>query len=505
MRRSRLFFGSMLTALIVAGTLVSGSCTDGLLVRPRVEVPVALALAPSVASAGPDASACARADAARVKLIHDGALVLDSTVSVSGACENGLTLKVRLGSSSGPLGLGLVLLAKGLPLFQGSAAIELQPGRHTDVQVAMQAVPAGVEAPDSLRSFTKLGDSLRLGGAVVFATGDTVQGLQPAWTDDGRGIVAVMNGLAYARAEGLAVLTAAHQAFSHTSAVRVKAIVASVVVTGVGDTAAMRVGSARAFTAVARDSNRNVLRRTFAWTSSNPTVASVDTGGVVHAGANPGTALIVASAEAKADSFALTVLRAPPARVVVTPSGGVLAVGDAMQFAATAYDVAGNPLTDREIIWRSGSPQVATVTASGLVAGVSGGSAIITAACDGVSGYASIRVLGQPILQVTPNSVYVSAFTWQTYGPTPITSTLEVTNAGAGTIAGLSVGVTQSSEGGAVDSVRLSSTNAPATITIFFRDSAGAYLHDASLTVSSTTPGTVPVSIQVLFNVMSGG
>ncbi len=507
MRRGRSFLGWIPVVLGTAVFVALASCTDRLFVPPATAVPAvrALALAPSAAMTGADAAACARADGARVRLVHDGAVVLDTTVAVSDACDRGVALQVRLGSDRGLLELSLALLSGGKPLFQGSAGVELQPGRRTDVPVTMAPVPAGLAVPASLRTFTKLGDSVALGGAVVFATGDTVAGLLPSWTDDGKGIVAAVNGFAYARAEGSAVLTAWYGGLSQTSAAAVNAVVASVAVNGVADTANMLVGGTRSFSAVARDSNRNALRRTIGWWSSDAAVAAVDADGLVRAGSAPGSALIVASAGAKADSFRLSVGRSPVAMVSVTPSDVLVDAGKTAQLIATVYDAAGRVLAGRDVAWSSSAPDVASVSATGLVTGVDVGQARIAAVSEGVPGYSMVRVNALPVLQVTPDSVYVDIYWWQTYGPTPITATLQVTNAGAGTLEGLSVALGGTPEGGAIDSMRLSSTTAPATVTIFFPDSAQIHVYTGAVIVSSTTEGVVPVVVPVVYDVRAGG
>ncbi len=503
MRAKRRGFGWLLAAVAAAGAWTLTSCADRLFVAPAQGIPVAMALSltPSAAVLGADASACARADQAHVRIVQSGS-VLDTTLTVSDACNRPISLQVRLNAETATLQVSVALLANGNTLFQGSSTLRVQTGKQTDAEVPVVPVPAGLIAPDSLRTFTKLGDSLKLGGAVVFATGDTVEGLQPTWSHDGKGIVVVANGFARAQGEGSAVLTASYQGMSHSTAVGVKAVVASVAITGVTDSVSMYLGDTRTFAAVARDSNRNVLRRTIAWTSGNVRVATIDTGGVVRA-VGAGTALIVAAAEAKADSFTVTVGRQPVARVVVTPGYAVLNA-ESEQLTATTYDAAGNVLMGRAVSWASSDPKVATVTQTGLVTAVSGGSATISATSEGISGYASIRVMDQPILVVNP--AQASLVFWyeapDTTAPPPLT--LQVTNAGGGTITGLTATIGQPAGTEApqyVESATLASTTAPTTLTLRFVTSMYCGLFQyVSVTVSSTTAGTKPVVVPVTYD-----
>jgi hypothetical protein len=491
-------------AAIVAGALLVGSCTDRLL-GPAGGVPmeVGLAVAPAAAVMGGDANACAHANQAHVRLAQSSALLLDSTLAVSGACDQPITLKVHLNGQTGALQLSLALLANGQTLFQGATTIQLHPGMRADVQLPVVAVPAGLVVPDSLRTFTTLGDSVKLGGAVVFATGDTVQGLQPSWTDDGKGLVSVVNGFARARGEGSAVLTASYNGFTRSTRVGVKAVVAAVAVNGVLDTARMYVRATRTFTAVARDSNRWVLQRPITWTSGNPRVATIDTGGVAM-GVDTGHTLIIAAAEGCADSFALAVTRVPVARVEVMPGAITLETGDVIQLSATTYDAAGVVLADRAVTWTSGNSGVATVSSAGLVSAVGSGSAVISATSEGVSGSAQIRVLDPPVLRVIPGVVNdtVLMFRGDTTGPA-----LQVTNAGEGTLGGLSVTVSYPGVE-YPDFIRhatLDRTVAPATLRIVYRDSLwydATTILNATVTVSSTATGTSPVSVPVTLTVL---
>ena len=68
----------------------------------------------------------------------------------------------------------------------------------------------------------------------------------------------------------------------------------------------------------------------------------------------------------------------PVASVSVVPGSASVQVGQAVQFAATPRDNAGNPLAGRAITWSSSDPAVATVDGTGRASGVSAGTAIVT-------------------------------------------------------------------------------------------------------------------------------
>jgi alpha-tubulin suppressor-like RCC1 family protein len=87
----------------------------------------------------------------------------------------------------------------------------------------------------------------------------------------------------------------------------------------------------------------------------------------------------------------------PVATVSVTPSTSTLAPGETVQLEAVTQDAAGTVLTDREIAWSSSAEAVATVSETGLVTGVSEGSATIRATSEGKTGSAAITVTMPPL------------------------------------------------------------------------------------------------------------
>src|SRR5439155_18687991 len=73
-----------------------------------------------------------------------------------------------------------------------------------------------------------------------------------------------------------------------------------------------------------------------------------------------------------------------------------------------------NPLTGRTVTWSSGNTAVATVSASGLVTGVSAGAATITATSEGQSSTAAITVTSIPVAAVTVSPASASVSVSQT-------------------------------------------------------------------------------------------
>jgi uncharacterized protein YjdB len=161
------------------------------------------------------------------------------------------------------------------------------------------------------------------------------------------------------------------------------------------DSLVLTVGATGDFNAVAYDSAGNVLTgRTVSWSSSDAAVATVAGDGGVSA-VSAGSARVTATLEGVDGSGAVHVLPPPPARVarvVVEPDSLVLVAGTTGDFNAVAYDSAGNVLTGRAVTWTSSDTTVATLGTGGSVTAGSPGSARVTAAIEGVSGSATVRV-----------------------------------------------------------------------------------------------------------------
>jgi hypothetical protein len=86
----------------------------------------------------------------------------------------------------------------------------------------------------------------------------------------------------------------------------------------------------------------------------------------------------------------------PATTITVDPAKFSLNIDATQQLTAVVRDANGNALTEKSITWSSGTPSVATVTATGMVKGVSPGNVIITATVEGITGSATITVAAIP-------------------------------------------------------------------------------------------------------------
>src|SRR5207302_655296 len=157
-------------------------------------------------------------------------------------------------------------------------------------------------------------------------------------------------------------------------------------------TATVQAGQTVQLTATPRDANGAALSgRAVSWSSSNPSVATVSSSGLVS-GVTPGSATITATSEGKSGTASVTVTQVPVATVSVSPATATVQAGQTVQLLATPKDANGAALSGRTVTWSSSNTSVATVSSSGLVSGVTPGSATVTAASEGKTGTASITV-----------------------------------------------------------------------------------------------------------------
>lgn len=167
------------------------------------------------------------------------------------------------------------------------------------------------------------------------------------------------------------------------------------------DTATVRAGGSLSMSARVLDSTGATIDvGGVVWSSSNASVASVSSAGVVTA-LLPGSARIAVSAGGKSATADITVAARDVASVVVNPPTLSIRVGVSTPLQALTLDAEGGTLTGRAVTWNSSAPAIATVSASGVVTGVAAGAATITATSAGRVGQAAVTVTLPPVQTVT--------------------------------------------------------------------------------------------------------
>jgi uncharacterized protein YjdB len=267
--------------------------------------------------------------------------------------------------------------------------------------VTVRAVQVGSVVVTPPTSNVVVGNAVQLSAAVRDAAGNPLDGRLVGWTSSDDDVAVVSSaGRVTGLKVGTATITASSEGKSGTATVTVTgAPVASVTVSP--PNAALTVGQTTTLTAKTLDATGAELTgRAIAWTTSAATVATVSSTGVVTA-AGVGTATITATSEGKTGTVTITVTTIPVASVSVSPATLPLQVGGTGTLTATIRDAQNDVLTGRAVTWTSGTPGVATVSPNGTVTAVAPGTAVITAACEGKTGTATVTVAAIPVASIT--------------------------------------------------------------------------------------------------------
>ena len=130
------------------------------------------------------------------------------------------------------------------------------------------------------------------------------------------------------------------------------------------------------------------------WTSLDPLVLTLADS--VATGVSVGTAEVVASAGAFADTVSIDVYVQAVDSVQVSPDSADVQAGATRTYTVQLFDAQGAVLTGRPVTWTTGSSAIATVSSTGVVTGVASGTTTVRATSEGVFDDAIVRVTAAP-------------------------------------------------------------------------------------------------------------
>lgn len=236
-------------------------------------------------------------------------------------------------------------------------------------------------------------------------------------------------------------------------------------------TATLAPGGTRQFTAMGTysDGSSRDISATASWTSATPAIVTVSNTGLAAA-MTAGTATISATTSGVTGQAVVTVTSASATltAISITPSNPSIAKGGTRQLTAMgAYSDGTSRDLSSTVTWTSGTPAIATVNSTGLVTGVTAGTASISAASGAVSAQASVTV---------------SPATLQSLAITPANPSITV----GGTKAFTATGTFSDGSTGAVAATWSSSANTIASITT---SGVATGLAAGSTTITATANG----------------
>lgn len=256
-----------------------------------------------------------------------------------------------------------------------TAASEGQTGT---AQVTVQAAVASVLVQPAAVSLSP-GQTAPLTAIPQDAGGNPLPGRPVTWSTSNPGAATVSGaGVVTAVAAGSATITATSEGQTGVAQVTVAVPVASVTVQPAAVT--LTPGQVAPLTATPRDAGGNPLSgRPISWASSNLSVATVSTSGVVTAVA-AGTATITATSEGQSGTALVTVLA--PVTTVTLAGAQRVKVGDEYQFSVTARTADGT-IVNRPVSWSVLVPGSAIITQAGRLTPLQTGVITIVVTIDG--------------------------------------------------------------------------------------------------------------------------
>ncbi len=292
------------------------------------------------------------------------------------------------------------------------------------------------------------------------------------WSSSNTGVISI-DSSGFMTATGFGSTTITATSASNGSLSKSATFYVGPAVTGISDisgSSSVVIGST--VTLSADISPSNAANKTITWSSGTPGVATVDASGVVT-GVSAGTAVITATTVDGNFPATKTITVTKPVTGISDISGVTsVLVGSTIPLSASVLP---GDATNQTITWSSDSTNVATVDASGVVTGVSAGTAVITATTsDGNFPATKTVTVTQPVTGISDvsgaSSVFVGSTITLSASVSPgdatnqtITWSSDATNVATVDASGVVTGV---STGTAVITATTSDGNFPATKTV---------------------------------------
>ncbi len=297
----------------------------------------------------------------------------------------------------------------------GSARIIAESeGKTTTIGVTVIPPPVASVAVAPLTASLRVGQTTQLTVTSIDARGGAITGRSVFWSSSNTGVATVSSsGIVTALAPGSATIVAIVEGKNAATVISVQPVAPSSMSVSPANSSPV-IGQTVQLSAAVLDSRGSpVTGFPVTWSSSNISVATVSSSGVVTAIAT-GTATVTASVQGQSASATIDVRAAPIGSIVLTPALSSPFPRVPVQLTSSIRDVNGNPMTGLAIAWTSSDNLIATVSSSGLVTALTRGTATITATVQGLSSSAIVDVQPVPVGSVTASPSASTLTTGQT-------------------------------------------------------------------------------------------
>ena len=343
------------------------------------------------------------------------------------------------------------------------------------------------------------------------------------WKSSYTSILTVSGGTVTGVSKGQAVVTASYRSYSKSCTVTVTDAVTYDYQLSPSSTSLVN-GRTTKFTVVKRtftngtQTNGQDVSSTFTWTSSNTSVATVGSNGVVT-GVGKGTATITAKYGETTLTGTVTVTPAYTYELVLNRTSMSMAKGATGTIVATYKTYADGVLESSTNVtstatWSSGNTSVATVS-GGTVTGKGAGTTTITATYNGKSATCSVTVVGSATLSLGWTSATMEKGSVRTnaaiYNPnngtasTNVTSSAVWTTSNAGVATAGSGTITAQGKGTCTITVTYNGLSASCTVTVTDNDTPLPNAYVSNLSVQSVNiSGTSNYKLQLSIRFSDG-
>ena len=297
--------------------------------------------------------------------LNPNIVAVDANGVATGVGLGATVITARAGAASATTDVFVQPLATSLVLLPGSSTLQVNATRQLNV-------------------------------ALTGANGQSIAGRLVTYSSSNASVASVnASGAVVGVAIGRATITGESPLDQVTGTATIDVVpvsVAQVLITPPGAQTAYQ-GLTLQLAATLRDASGTILTgRTVSWTSSNQSIASVTSGGLVT-GVALGQVQITAESEGVTGSTTVTVAPRPVATVGLAPNPASVKVGSSIQMTLDLRDANGNQLTTagRSVVWDSSNKPVANVS-DGVVTGFATGTANISVTVDGKPATAVVTV-----------------------------------------------------------------------------------------------------------------
>ena len=220
------------------------------------------------------------------------------------------------------------------------------------------------------------------------------------WSSSSPKVASIVSGLATGIASGTTTISATTGGVTGSKNLTISPILTSIAVTPAVPSVTVDTTQQFVATGTFSDGSAQDLTGRVTWTSSNTSVASINSTGMATTVVT-GTATISASLGAIAGSTGLTVTAATLTSIFITPDKASVPQGDTQSFVANGLFSDGSTQILVSVTWASSDGNVVSVDNTGVATTLSAGSVTLSATSAAVTGTTTFTVLPAALVSIS--------------------------------------------------------------------------------------------------------